>query len=126
VTDDDVEVGTPCWELYDHENSPMEYGDGVRHYPTREKALEQAAEYPDRAPWDAREADYQCMLIACQECGYRLDEDGEGIEHVDVIDAERHARDYGWMVVAGTFYCPECPEASLSHELRTTAPKVSS
>ena len=111
------QAAEPCWFPMDRTGFAFEWGEGVPHWGTIEEANEGITSILKQHDEDElprpnlsvhREAE-ACWHLACDECGYRHDED-EWVSHFrSKIDAEGAAEDCGWRIVDGRVLCFECP-----------------
>lgn len=81
---------TPCWTLVHADGRPVGFEDTEPHFDNEEQARRAAPSYvrdedDDRPAPTTKQFNYRCFL-ATAECGYRYDEEGEGIEHHDDRD----------------------------------------
>jgi len=72
----------PCWIVTHADGSPSGYEDEEPHYATEDEARKAAADitYADDPVPVVKRLDNLCPS-ATAACGYRYDEDGEGVQH---------------------------------------------
>lgn len=119
-----VQLPEPCWVTA--RTDGVDCGDPETHHHTQAEAEREATRLDQAAPLTAVRLDEPCWT-ATAECGYRYDEDGEGIEHgptrADLLTALLAA---GWRATTGGGMtcghnecdtCPSLPVAPLPVEI---------
>jgi hypothetical protein len=103
-------VTVPCFELRYGDGEPVDTGDCVPHYRTRDEALQAAAGYAGAGrcePAPHRLAAPCVSGVTCVICGSADDDFVSHFENAE--QARRYARESGWLVGGdGTAACPGC------------------
>lgn len=102
----------PCFYPEDLDSGhPFEWGDGTPHWTTASEAwrMMQIIRRDDRGLEIrlCRESE-PCWHVACDECGYRYDEDEWCCHFFSEVEARAAADDSGWVTAEGRALCPEC------------------
>lgn len=104
-TETTITLEQPCWIR------PREVAED-RHFPTREAAL--APDDPHDTDWtppgEVRQLDKPCLTVVCACCGNGCDYPGECMVYhcTSREQAERAARDAGWLETADGWKCGGC------------------
>lgn len=72
----------PCWIVTNADGSPTGFEDSEEHYNSEDEARKAAANlaYANELPPVVKQLDHLCSE-ATTACGYRYDEDDEGVQH---------------------------------------------
>ena len=113
----------PCFYIRHSDGYPIEYGEGVPHFPTASHAEafmhdvlardfdgDQLRAVPEGAP---------CWAFECDSCGAGADEltDGYGAHNPTRRDAEQTVRDYEGQIIGRAVRCAECVAAAAAEEV---------
>lgn len=127
----------PCWVRRDKDGAEPEdeWGGLDRHFATAEEAAKDITELSAEAAgegegaqagetfaargWHPVHLDVPCVLVTCDECGYRDDEEDEGIVHyTSEAEAERRLLGDGdWLRHGdGRWFCwgDDCRDAAVA------------
>lgn len=105
------QAAAPCFAPVTLDGQAFEWGDGTPHWATASEAHRMMfiIRRDDRGVEIRlhREAE-PCWHVACDECGYRYDEDEWCCHFGSRAEAEAAAADSGWAVVDGRLLCSDC------------------
>ncbi len=97
-----------CFELVYANGEPVDTGDCIPHYATRDQATAAAHHYriPSLGTPTPHELDRPCVVLSCDGCGTSPD-DYAG-HYPDLGTAEQDARYGGWHLTTGQALCGHC------------------
>jgi hypothetical protein len=123
----------PCWVIADQFGESFEID---THFESEARALEAVTEHqavedeahperamaaisagstfvPQRRVYRAVLREFWCLTMTCDECGYELDADGDGIYHGSAQELQHSAMGCEWTHEDGRDFCPadDCAEA---------------
>ncbi|MBB3043916.1 hypothetical protein [Nocardioides soli] len=117
------QASAPCFYPEDENGQAFEWGDGTPHWTTASEAwrMLRVIRRDDRGlDLRLRRETEPCWHVACDECGYRYDEDEWCCHFLNLAEARAAADDSGWTTVHGRLLCSEC--AVESDECPVTPP----
>lgn len=93
-------------EWMDPHYDPTRLGDMQSALDLVQEMTREDAEEGQRQAFVLRSLDHACSALACDGCGYRFDEDGDGVYHDDSPDhLASTATAEGWTRVGAKWFC---------------------
>lgn len=106
-----TQAPAPCFYPEDENGLAFEWGDGTPHWTTASEAWRMLGviRRDDRGlVLRLRRETKPCWHVACDECGYRYDEDEWCCHFGSQVEAQAAAEDSDWHTVEGRLLCSEC------------------